>query len=835
VSAIEIPGYEIIKTLGVGGQATVYLAIQKGFDREVALKVMSPALAADPTFGERFIREAKIVAKLAHSRIITVYDVGESENFYYLAMEYMRGKELKSRISNGLKTKEALSIIAKLAKALHFAHSKGYIHRDVKSENILFDDDNQPILTDFGIAKASNSSTQMTQTGKLIGTPEYMSPEQCRGKKLDGRSDLYSLGIILFEMMTGSVPFTGEDSVSICIKHVTKSVPQLPARLNHLQWIINLLLDKNPNARFQTGNELADALKEFIVTGNHPGATESIFKVSDGIAKTVVSKVIEQPLRRDDFDDEDYELSDEFNVDRRINVAPETKSKVGLIITIVILISTGATGFIFQNKWLPEFQEMSGLNLTQSIPKPIRRSETKKRNLVKNDNKPITESGKPAEELTEKVEQEDSNTRESSLEPTDRVAQLIQRAETLAQYTPHELKDIEQALDNLTIAKSLEPTNQNVTVTRGKIIEIALDEAVATANASKFNAANDWVKLVEIADRDNPNLQSTKKKVIAIKTTYDADLAKRKEDARNLNTYLNKGLDSFNKGRLGAPEKNNSIFYYKSALKIEPENVQALDGLRSVTKKYLVLLEQAIKKKEFSKARRYVTSLKTIPKPANEKINLPNLDGRVTKAKKIFVARELERKRLATLAENERLAEDTRQKKRANPLIRMQLNSNLQIAQQLFDEGNLVTPYGNNSLDRYKAVLKIDAKDEEALAGVKKIGDTIIQNLDVSVSNSLKVEAIKWHDALKTYKPTDSRLAGYDVKIRNIVDTPTENSKPLQTEDISIPLEGGSINDDGSVLESSSVIEPSSNNESSLENDNTENEDNPITSETVDI
>ncbi len=777
MSAIEIPGYEIIRTLGVGGQATVYLAIQKGFDREVALKVMSPALAADPTFGERFIREAKIVAKLAHSRIVTVYDVGESGNFYYLAMEYMRGKELKARISGGLKTKEALTIIAKLAKALHFAHSKGYIHRDVKSENILFDDDDQPILTDFGIAKASNSSTQMTQTGKLIGTPEYMSPEQCRGKKLDGRSDLYSLGIILFEMMTGSVPFTGEDSVSICIKHVTKPVPQLPARLNHLQWIINSLLDKNPNARFQTGHELAEALKEFIITGNKTGTSGSVSRVSEGIAKTVISRVVDQPLRRDDFDDEDYELSDEFNVDQRISVAPEGKSKVALIMTMLVLISASVAGFVFQDKWLPKFQELAGLapiqNTNQRQPienKDLTNGESNSNTHLKNK--------KPIEKVTEEkiVSQQDEQI------PTDRVSQLIQRADTLAQYMPHELKDIEQALDNLTTAKSLEPLNKNVTITRGKIIEIALVEAVDTANASKFNAANDWLKLVEIADRGNPKLQATKAEVIAIKLKYDTDLAKREEDAQNLNMYLNKGLDSFNKGRLGAPENDNSIYYYKSALKIEPENERAINGLRSVTKKYLVLLEKAIKDKEFSKARRYVTSLKTIPKSANEGINLPNLDSRVTKAKNLFTSRIKERQRLATIAENKQLAEEARQKKRANPLIRMQLNSNLQIAQQLFDEGNLVTPYGNNSLDRYQAVLKIDAKDEEALLGIKAIGKTIIQNLDVAISNNLKNEAIKWIDALKIYKPSDSRLTEYNSRVENIVESTPETTEATQTD-----------------------------------------------------
>ena len=839
MSAIEIPGYEIIRTLGVGGQATVYLAIQKGFDREVALKVMSPALAADPTFGERFIREAKIVAKLAHSRIVTVYDVGESGNFYYLAMEYMRGKELKARISGGLKTKEALTIIAKLAKALHFAHSKGYIHRDVKSENILFDDDDQPILTDFGIAKASNSSTQMTQTGKLIGTPEYMSPEQCRGKKLDGRSDLYSLGIILFEMMTGSVPFTGEDSVSICIKHVTKPVPQLPARLNHLQWIINSLLDKNPNARFQTGDELADALKEFIITGNKTGTTGSVSRVSDGIAKTVISRVVDNPLRRDDFDDEDYELSDEFNVDRRISVTPEGKNKVTLITTFIILISAGVAGFVFQDKWLPKFQELAGLTPTQNITtqNTNQRQPIENRKIVNEEANLNTkiENKRPIENVRE----DKIITQQNEQIPTDRVSQLIQRADTLAQYTPHELKDIEQALDNLTTAKSLEPLNKNVTITRGKIIEIALVEAVDTAHASKFNAANDWVKLVEIADRDNPKLQSTKAEVIAIKLKYDTDLAKREEDARNLNTYLNKGLDTFNKGRLGAPENENSIYYYKSALKIEPENERALNGLRSVTKKYLVLIKQALKDKEFSKARRYVASLKTIPKTANEDINLPNLDSSVTKAKNLFTSRVKERQRLATIAENERLAEEARQKKRANPLIRMQLNSNLQIAKQLFDEGNLVTPYGNNSLDRYQAVLKIDAKDEEALLGIRTIGETIIQNLDVAISNNLKHEAIKWNDALKIYKPSDSRLTEYDRKIGNIIQSIPETTETIQTDsdsetgDIQTLLESDSM-ETGLPVDRGQPIEEN-NLQNEQENSALDNDSDLTESEAVDI
>ena len=303
------------------------------------------------------------MAKLSHARIVTVYDVGESGSFYYLAMEYMRGKELKARIATGLKAKDALMIIAKLAQALHFAHKKGYVHRDVKSENILFDDDDQPVLTDFGIAKASNSSTQMTQTGKLIGTPEYMSPEQCRGRKLDGRSDLYSLGIILYEMMTRKVPFTGEDSVSVCIQHVTKPVPQLPARLNHFQWLIDQLLDKNPAVRFQTGQELALAIKSFLTGGQQSEPK------STNVSKPGLSEVESLSGRRDDFSEESFELHDDFQVEQRINVSPETKSRVPLIATVFVLMIGISAGYVLRASWLPEARVILGLDVAKTDSK----------------------------------------------------------------------------------------------------------------------------------------------------------------------------------------------------------------------------------------------------------------------------------------------------------------------------------------------------------------------------------------------------------------------------------------------------------------------------------
>ena len=188
---MDIPGYKIIRELGYGGMATVYLALHEMLDREVALKVMKPSLTADPSFGRRFSREAKIVAKLSHQHIISVFDVGLSGQHHYIAMEYHSGGELKDKLINGIEPKIAISIVKQMASALNFAHKQGYIHRDIKPENILFSSEGKLILTDFGIARAELSSTQMTQVGSIIGTPLYMSPEQAQGEKLDGRSDLY--------------------------------------------------------------------------------------------------------------------------------------------------------------------------------------------------------------------------------------------------------------------------------------------------------------------------------------------------------------------------------------------------------------------------------------------------------------------------------------------------------------------------------------------------------------------------------------------------------------------------------------------------------------------
>jgi serine/threonine protein kinase len=257
-----IPGYRIESRLGQGGMATVYLAIQESFEREVALKVMSPLLNSDPSFAERFKREARIVAQLSHASIVPVFDVGEHQSFHYLSMEYLPAGELKRRIldrENDIHL--ALKVCIALSSALETAHRKGFVHRDIKPENILFREDGTPVLTDFGIARALDSGRSMTLAGMLVGTPDYMSPEQVKGLELDGRSDLYSLGIVFYEVLTGSVPFKADSTLSVALKQVGEPLPLLPPEYAEYQEFLDCLTAKNREERFASGAEVVRALR----------------------------------------------------------------------------------------------------------------------------------------------------------------------------------------------------------------------------------------------------------------------------------------------------------------------------------------------------------------------------------------------------------------------------------------------------------------------------------------------------------------------------------------------------------------------------------------------
>jgi serine/threonine protein kinase len=252
--------YEIIEELGRGGMAMVYRAKDRQLEREVAIKVLPFSLAFDTEFVERFQREARTAAQLEHPNIIAIYRVGRSGRVIYFVMKFLRGGSLSMVLGSRKKLNppEIRRILLEAGSALGYAAQRGIVHRDIKPDNIMFDEFGQSVLTDFGIAKAA-SGQKLTGTGMSIGTPHYMSPEQARAQPIDGRSDIYSLGVVAYQCLTGTVPYDGEDSFSIGYKHITEPIPTpnlVTADERRIFEVIKRMLMKDPYDRYQTCEEL---------------------------------------------------------------------------------------------------------------------------------------------------------------------------------------------------------------------------------------------------------------------------------------------------------------------------------------------------------------------------------------------------------------------------------------------------------------------------------------------------------------------------------------------------------------------------------------------------
>ena len=257
--------YRVISRLGSGGMADVYLALDQLLGREVAVKVLHHHFAEDQEFVERFRREASSAAALSHPNIVAIFDRGEWNGTYYIAMEYVAGRSLKTivREEGPLDPAAAIDIVVQILRAARFAHRRGVIHRDLKPHNVIIDDEGRARVTDFGIARAGASD--MTLTGSIMGTAQYLSPEQAQGLAVSAASDLYSIGVILYELLTGAVPFEGETAVAVAFKQVSAE-PRPPSQLNPaLPWSLDAVvlraLAKDPAQRYADADELIAALQ----------------------------------------------------------------------------------------------------------------------------------------------------------------------------------------------------------------------------------------------------------------------------------------------------------------------------------------------------------------------------------------------------------------------------------------------------------------------------------------------------------------------------------------------------------------------------------------------
>lgn len=329
--------YEIIKTIGEGGMANVYLANDTILDRKVAIKVLRGDLSNDEKFIRRFKREALSVSNLSHPNIVEVYDVGEEDGNYYIVMEYIEGKTLKQLLQKrgALTLNEVIDIMTQLTDGLAHAHEAYIIHRDIKPQNIMIEDNGLVKITDFGIAMALNS-TQLTQTNSVMGSVHYLPPEQANGKGSTVKSDIYSLGILMYELLTGSVPFKGDTAVEIALKHMKEKIPSIrkqnPTIPQSVENIVLKATAKNPKNRYDNVRDMYKDLQTALQRDNekrlvyeYPENDLEETKVIPQVTKEV-KQVIDKPTAKEEDSEDNSVLKEK-----------DEKNKLPIILAVVLL------------------------------------------------------------------------------------------------------------------------------------------------------------------------------------------------------------------------------------------------------------------------------------------------------------------------------------------------------------------------------------------------------------------------------------------------------------------------------------------------------------------
>ncbi len=274
--------YELEELVGTGGMSSVYRARDNLLERDVALKVLHEQFTADGDYVERFRREARSVAQLSHPNIVTVIDRGEQGDRQFIVFEYIEGENLKALVQRKgpLPEQQAVELTLQIAKALGFAHDHGLVHRDVKPQNVLLNGDGRAKVTDFGIARSLDVKGGLTQTGTVMGTSDYIAPEQARGQRVDAQSDIYSLGAVLYELLTGQVPFPGDNFVAVALRHINEPVPsireQRPELSPHLDAIVRRAMAKDPGERFGSMDELCSELSDCLAPESATSGAETM-------------------------------------------------------------------------------------------------------------------------------------------------------------------------------------------------------------------------------------------------------------------------------------------------------------------------------------------------------------------------------------------------------------------------------------------------------------------------------------------------------------------------------------------------------------------------------
>lgn len=535
---MNIPGYTIELELGCGGMSTVYLAVQESLDRHVALKVMPPALAHDQSFKDRFLREGRTVAKLNHPYIVTIYDIGLTDDYCFISMEYVSDGDLSTRIREGLTVEQCLQIVRRVASALSYAHLQGFVHRDLKPSNILFRENEYAVLADFGIAKSINEDQTLTQAGLTPGTPTYMSPEQARGHPLDGRSDLYSLGVVFYEMLTGKRLFVADTGIATILKHLTEPPPDLPDEFGNLQPIIGKLLAKAPADRFDDASEFLKALDSIdaaalTIPSKDPDRTvlEPVATVLESQA-TVLEKV--QVLNRNRW----RSIAD--NLQAKTQRFREKPQRWRLALGTAA-VTIGAVFLLIAQPWHDSDEDPVLADNALST-----QSDQSERQALREDTPVQVEDGSG-----DNVER--------------RVTELLDKADRQLSNSVYLTPERDNALITLQQALELDPDNARAKSGLQTIAGHFLREAQSAWNAARPEAAQAAIAKGLRASPQNSDL-------LALKNAIQTQTASEPDNSQRVEKLLASADSHFSGGRLVKPEGNNAYETYQQVLEIDPDN-----------------------------------------------------------------------------------------------------------------------------------------------------------------------------------------------------------------------------------------------------------------------
>ncbi len=771
--------------------ATVYLAIQESVDREVALKIMSPALLVDPTFGERFLREAQIAARLHHRHVVGIHDLGRENDYHYIAMEHVGGGPILPKGGHPRDVAFVLRVTREIAGALNYAQEKGFVHRDVKPDNILLRHDGSSVLTDFGIARAFDPSLRMTKTGAIVGTPHYMSPEQARGKQIDGRSDLYALGVVLYEMLVGRVPYHADDSLAIGIMHITEAVPQLPHRLAALRPLIARLLAKRPEDRFQTGMEVVAAIEEIerrMQEGELPELCvlpEMSAHASTTIGEPFSSHAPPAPVSKMDsaigvrdrveptfgrLDQIVGAMGDEvMRADRGAGAAPiarKLKSRRSLL-TIIALVAIGVIALAawhYQDglrRLLPRTEFNDTLSRAQRAVEAGRLTGTQgdsARELflaarAQDPDNDIARRGletvgrKLLADADSALQRNDLLAARAALDAArellgggidvDRLEQVLKNADAQGSQTEQLL---DQARDALAAGKIIGGDGSAALYQR----VLAGDKGNALAQSGLGKSADALAVQARkaLAANDANSAASRADEITRILPTYPAlpELLGQVAQARSagraaLDETVTRAEDQVRAGNLSG-SADSALDLFRSVQKQDPANARAKEGLRRIAQAFVVQANAALDDNNADAAQNLLTTAAELaPESAELRASRANL-------------REL----------RERLDIDA-QRAVITPAQSVQVHRLVAEATAAANAGNLIIPPGDSAYDKYRAALAIDGNNKNALDGLARLPARAKELFTQALSDGAPQRARALLDSVRQTAPEDSAIA----------------------------------------------------------------------------